>query len=640
MGEASGTIFGGGYTPVGDVLVLSTVLIVVVLIRTVYIRPNREFRIYKIILGLLVFAACTDILFHICASDVSAVPGIVIYALRLLYHVSLFLSFGFYIVYMEQLLQLRAENKRLLSKLAIGFIACFCAIDIYGTIARTGFYIDRDRVIHYGGSIFFSILYAILVALLLYIMIRYAERIYKPLIIAFVSTTIVSAIVMLLQGIMGQQSYTTATFLFLALSVLYLLHTNPYDPEMGSLHADAFEERINQAIRFKRQLQVVSLFLRDFQAPGKKYPKELRDAIRDVATNYFKGARLFQISGGRMMLVIDIAHNPEYEDSTRQILELFESRYAEYELDYKIVITRSHESLSNHELYLRLIEYIENRMPFNEVRFVGETELEKFHGHQYIVDELADISEKKYLLDDRVVVFCQPVYNVRTGKFDTAEALMRMKLEKIGMVFPDRFIPIAEKHNYIHMLSMIILAKTCHQIKDLMEAGYEFKRISVNFSIIDVKEKDFCDNVKRIVADSGIPFDKVAIEITESQNESDFIMVKEKLTELKESGITFYLDDFGTGYSNFERIMELPFDIIKFDRSLVIASNNDPKSETMVQYLAHMFTDMNYSILYEGIENERDEVLCSRMYARYLQGYKYSKPIPIERLTEFFEKKN
>nr|WP_024864323.1 EAL domain-containing protein [Butyrivibrio sp. FCS014] len=132
--------------------------------------------------------------------------------------------------------------------------------------------------------------------------------------------------------------------------------------------------------------------------------------------------------------------------------------------------------------------------------------------------------------------------------------------------------------------------------------------------------------------------DKIAIEITESQNQKDFDAVKETFRKLKSSGITFYLDDFGTGYSNFERIMELPFDIIKFDRSLVMASRSDSKSETMVSYLAHMFTDMNYSVLYEGIEDEEDEVLCTKMYARYLQGYKYAKPIPIQELDKYFVK--
>ena len=120
--------------------------------------------------------------------------------------------------------------------------------------------------------------------------------------------------------------------------------------------------------------------------------------------------------------------------------------------------------------------------------------------------------------------------------------------------------------------------------------------------------------------------------------EALYELMKDKIEELKDKGIKFYLDDFGTGYSNMERIMELPFDIIKFDRSLVIASDTDDRSEKMVENLANMFDDLNYSVLYEGVENENDEKRCIKMFASYLQGYKYSRPIPIIELSNFFSK--
>ncbi|MBR1743107.1 MAG: EAL domain-containing protein [Lachnospiraceae bacterium] len=257
---------------------------------------------------------------------------------------------------------------------------------------------------------------------------------------------------------------------------------------------------------------------------------------------------------------------------------------------------------------------------------------------QYILSRLKDIHEKADLDDERVLVFCQPVYNIHEECFDTAEALMRLKLEETGMVFPDQFIPLAEEHDYIHTMSRIILHKTCVQIRNLLDAGFNVKRISVNFSISELHDENFCKEVEEIIGKTGIPYEKVAIELTETQDESDFLMVKSRIESLQSHGIKLYLDDFGTWYSNFLRIMELPFDIIKFDRSLVIAAMNSIKSETIVSYLAHMFSDMNYSVLYEGIETEEDEKKCIRMCARYLQGYKYSKPIPIEQLTEYFGK--
>ena len=101
----------------------------------------------------------------------------------------------------------------------------------------------------------------------------------------------------------------------------------------------------------------------------------------------------------------------------------------------------------------------------------------------YIKSQLKDIAEHGSLDDERVLVYCQPVRNVHTGTYDTAESLMRLRLPQTGLVFPDRFIPLAEKYGYIHRLSMIILNKTCRQIKQMQDEGYQISRVSVNLSV-------------------------------------------------------------------------------------------------------------------------------------------------------------
>ena len=133
--------------------------------------------------------------------------------------------------------------------------------------------------------------------------------------------------------------------------------------------------------------------------------------------------------------------------------------------------------------------------------------------------------------------------------------------------------------------------------------------------------------------------DKIAIELTESRNEEDFELVQRIMRQLHAAGIKFYLDDFGTGYSNFAKIIGLPFDIIKFDRSLTIMAGKDEQSRYMVGSFSDIFDNSSYQILFEGVEDESDENSCKDMNALYLQGYKYSKPIPIEKLDGFLEKK-
>ena len=277
-------------------------------------------------------------------------------------------------------------------------------------------------------------------------------------------------------------------------------------------------------------------------------------------------------------------------------------------------------------------------MDINDVYIVGKKDVDLFNRYEYILEQLTDIYKKRDMRDERVLAYCQPVFNIKTGKYDTAEALMRLNLPDIGMVFPDQFIPVAEEHGFIHVLTEIILTKTCDAIKSLMSEGYDVNRISVNVSVMELRDEKFTSDIDDIIEASAIPNDKIAVEITESRNDSDFLMMKDRIEELRRRGIKLYLDDFGTGYSNMERIMELPFDIIKFDRSLVIASDADERSEKMVKSLAGMFSELNYSVLYEGVENDGDEIRCINMSASYLQGYKYSKPIPIADLNRFFAK--
>jgi EAL domain-containing protein (putative c-di-GMP-specific phosphodiesterase class I) len=155
---------------------------------------------------------------------------------------------------------------------------------------------------------------------------------------------------------------------------------------------------------------------------------------------------------------------------------------------------------------------------------------------------------------------------------------------------------------------------------------------------MELRDQDFCGDINSIIDRSGVDSSRIAIELTESRNDSDFLVMKEKIEELKKKGITFYLDDFGTGYSNMERILELPFDIIKFDRSMVIAGGQNKRSEQVLGSLADLFSKLNYSVLYEGVENEKDEEMCRGLSASYLQGYKYSKPVPISELKRFLDK--
>ena len=626
------------YTPVGDITVVGMCLVVFVLMKLSFNIKSKNYHLLKVMMGCLLLAAISNVSYHMLLNARGTVSNFWIYFFRSLQHFGYFMNLYAFVIYLKEPLQLESKTRKIVNSLAGTAFVILMVCDITGTIFRFGFYIDENNNIHEAWQFLFACGYVFYVGMIVFLLLYFRGRMVKQILYGIIGSFAVAFIIMGIQGSHGQSSFTTGCFMLPLMTLLYMIHSNPYNIEIGAVNLNVFEDMITYSHNKKQARMLMELFMPDFEGTGKHYPQGIQETIRRFTETYFKGAVLFQVSNGRVILTCDIAKNPHYEESMYLMLDQFYVEYERFGYDYKIVFLRTSSALSEKQDYLRMIQYLESKMEMNSFKLAEEKDYEEFAKRNYVLSQLEDIKKTGDLNDPRVMVYCQPVLNIATGKYDTAEALMRLVLPGTGMVFPDIFIPLAEEYNFISTLSEIILFKTCVKIKKLMGQGFYVQRISVNFTVGELRDPKFCDKVKNIIKDVGIPNDKIAIEITESQNDREFRIVKERINQLRNDGIKFYLDDFGTGYSNFERIMELPFDIIKFDRSLVIACGTDEKSEKMVTHLARMFSAMDYSVLYEGVETEQDEEKCIRMSARYLQGYKYSKPIPMDDLNKYFEK--
>ena len=469
-------------------------------------------------------------------------------------------------------------------------------------------------------------------------LVRVRNRLFRRVMLGFYSCMAVSFLMLALQQLNGQVSYTVGTFLYPVIAMFYVMHSTPYDAMLGAIDSGALGSMVRYSYERKKDFIFMSLYLRQFHEEGKPFPEDMQAVVRRFTSDFFRGAVLFQVDKGHELLLIPVSRNPDYEDRIRSILYAFQKEYQKYKYDYKIVFGESVPELSRKNEYVSFVQYLHRRMPENSVHRAGTEDVKQFGEYEILLKELDNIHERGDLDDPRVLVYCQPVLNIKTHKYDSAETLMRLRLPSGAMEFPDRFIPLAEENGFIHTLTEIILHKTCVAIRKLLEQGYRFTRMSVNVSVLELKDDQFCPDIINIIGQCGVSGEKIALELTESRTDDDFILMKSKISELREQGIMIYLDDFGTGYTNMERIMELPFDIIKFDRSMVLASGSSERSEKLVEGLAGMFSELHYSVLYEGVENESDEKMCSGMFASYLQGYKYSRPIPLDQLTDYFEK--
>lgn len=630
-------LFFDNYNATGDIVVLAVCFVMVLLVATSYISRNKSNMLFLTIIGYLILSAVTDIIMHdyyVHITDGNYTP---VYILRVIYHVLLFSLFLVYIVYFVSELEL--EIKERIPVMTISSVIYLVVIfaDIYTTYKGVGVKLSSSGTAASGINVF-PFGYIAFILVIAYLLVFYRTRLFRNTIIGIAGTTIISVLVLLNQARHGQTSCTVASFLFPAIAVMYLLHSNPYGIKTGTMGLAMFTEAIRSYYSRKKEFYFVSVYMHDFKSEGALLPKELQSEFRQFPTRFFKQSILFKVGNGHLFLIIPASKNPDFEEKIIDAMNAFQDDYEKYHYDYKMIVGQSIDQISMRNEYLTFIKSVHRRMTYNTIYRVSEDDVLEFSRFESLIAAVEDINKKQDLNDERVLVYFQPVLNVKTGKYDTAEALMRLSLPDLGMVFPERFISIAEEYGYIHTLTKIIINKTCIAIKEMLDEGYDVCRISVNVSVPELRESNFTRELESIIGQNKIPKDKIAIEITESQSESDIMVISKLIDQLKKIGVKLYLDDFGTGYSNMERIMKLPFDIIKFDRSLVLASKANHRSEAIVGRLAKAFSDLDYSVLYEGVENDKDENMCINMSASYLQGYKYSRPIPVNILKEFFDK--
>ena len=450
---------------------------------------------------------------------------------------------------------------------------------------------------------------------------------YRKLLVSNVFKCIIYAI-LITSGVVTASWMCRANTANLALIIplivfTFLIHPNSYDIDYGTLDTNAFISYFDNLKHKDKQIFILAIYLSNIEdeLDLKRVKVDFRDFTNRIGYNDFA----YKINQTTTVLINE---NPfdvrEVEKSLREIV-------SKNKIEYKMVLLDNISKIDNGYDYLSFYSFMRDSVEYNMLYKCTEQDLFNYTNRQFIRSQLDDIVKREDINDNRVLVYCQPVLNVEENKFTSAEALMRLELTGLGIVYPDRFIELAEKYDNIHTLTKIILNKTCKYLAE----NKDIQRISVNVSSEELKDEKFCDDIIKIIESHNIDISRVAIEVTESRSLKDFNIAKERINKLKAKGIKIYLDDFGTGYSNFERIMELPIDIIKFDRSLVILANDNTESRYMVSNFAGIFSNLGYEILFEGIETKEDEEMCKEMKAKYLQGYKYSKPIPIEQLSRF-----
>ena len=234
-------------------------------------------------------------------------------------------------------------------------------------------------------------------------------------------------------------------------------------------------------------------------------------------------------------------------------------------------------------------------------------------------------------------VYYQPTYDINK-KLHGAEALLRMNDSALGRIYPDEFIPIAEMIGMIDRLDEFVLKEVCNMISSGLASRYGLECINVNLSVIECLKEGFADHVNEIVKKAGVPNEMINFEITESVAAKDYNHLSDVIENLKANDFRFSIDDYGTGYSNITSLFSLEVDIIKIDKSILWNAEKSELGRTLLKTSVDMIHTMNKKALAEGVETEAQIEMLRKFGCEYLQGFYFSKPLPLNEFIAYLQK--
>ncbi|MBF0110863.1 MAG: EAL domain-containing protein [Magnetococcales bacterium] len=251
---------------------------------------------------------------------------------------------------------------------------------------------------------------------------------------------------------------------------------------------------------------------------------------------------------------------------------------------------------------------------------------------------LMESSLRTALEKDEFTLFYQPQIDARSGDLVGAEALIRWRHPRQGMIAPGEFIPLAEETGLIVPIGQWALRTACHQMVAWRGKGFAPLVVAVNLSGIQFRQPDFSEHVLQVIRESGVESGWLELELTETIAMGDVEETYAKLMALSGEKIPLAIDDFGTGFSSLSYLRRFPIDTLKIDRSFVRNCVEDSDDATIVQTIIGLAHSLGLAVVAEGVETPEQLDFLVRQECDVIQGYHFSRPLPVAEFEEFMSR--
>lgn len=264
-------------------------------------------------------------------------------------------------------------------------------------------------------------------------------------------------------------------------------------------------------------------------------------------------------------------------------------------------------------------------------KYYREIGIREYDNH-IILNEL-----RQAVMNNEFVLYYQPKVDINGEEIIGMEALIRWNNPKRGLVFPDKFISLAEETGLIFPIGEWVIKEACRQNKEWIDIGYKPRRVSVNISARQFQYYNFLDIISAILEETRLPPENLGIEITETAAISDIKYTIFVINKLKELGVFVIMDDFGTGYSSLSYLKEMNVSELKIDRGFIWDIETNGKNRAISGTIILLAKQFDILVTAEGVETKEQLNILKDLGCDKAQGYYFSKPIPPEEFEKLLD---
>jgi diguanylate cyclase (GGDEF)-like protein len=423
-----------------------------------------------------------------------------------------------------------------------------------------------------------------------------------------------------------------------------------YDGLTGLPNRIFFNEVLNKALSYakrrKKILAVLIIDLRSFKKINAAYGNLVGDSVlKEMGKRFAEALRaedvLAKLAGDQFVVLLNDIDKPKFASTVAEkILKTCESpvKVESHQIPISVSIgiaVYPHDGETLKDLL------INSDAALYRAKIAGEG-VYQFHAQEMNVEAREFIQMgtalQQALQNKELVLYYQPKLQVKLGKITSVEALIRWVHPKLGVLTPDKFIPVAEETGLIMLVGEWVLREVCRVNKHWQDEGYGHLTVSINLSPKQFYHPDFPKMLGAILKETQLNPNYLEFEINESTVMSDIDMAAEILEKIKAEGVKISLDHFGAGCTSVSHLKKFPVSVVKIDPMYIRGTPYVPNDTAITAAFIGLAHNLGLEVVAEGVETAEQVEYLAAQNCDFIQGYFLSHPVPEEKIILHFSK--